>query len=156
MILIQSDMFKALWFMIYAIAGLTTGSIDSASVFCQISGFFTAVGIESSGKRDSSWPALPDANRSRLFGPDDCHTQRSIYIQTIDLDWRRWIIPVSLHCVCPLDHFAPPPSFARLPKSQWGLRIRWSELPSSREAFLVSARPQLDSTILHFHIHSCH
>lgn len=59
MILIQSDMFKALWFMIYAIAALTPGSIGSTSIFCQISGFFTAVGVELSGMRT-------------LLGPSHC------------------------------------------------------------------------------------
>lgn len=60
MILIQSDMFKTLWFVIYAIAALTSGSIQSASIFCQISGFFTAFGIELSGMNDSSWLDHPE------------------------------------------------------------------------------------------------
>lgn len=52
MILILSDLFKALWFMVYGIAALLPGTIQSASTFCQVSGFFTASGIELSGERD--------------------------------------------------------------------------------------------------------
>ncbi len=50
MLLIQSDMFKALWFMIYPIVIFTHGPVADSSTFCQVSGFFLSVGIESSGK----------------------------------------------------------------------------------------------------------
>jgi len=50
MLLIQSDMFKALWFMMYPIVTFANGPIDSRSKFCQANGFFLAVGIEASGK----------------------------------------------------------------------------------------------------------
>ena len=49
MLLIQSDMFKALWFMVYPIVTFVTGHVDSHSTFCQVNGFFLAVGIEASG-----------------------------------------------------------------------------------------------------------
>jgi G protein-coupled receptor GPR1 len=48
MLLIQSDMFKALWFMIFPIVDFSYGPIHSSSTFCQASGFFLAVGIEAS------------------------------------------------------------------------------------------------------------
>lgn len=49
MLLIQSDMFKALWFMIYPIVTFVSGPVLSSSTFCQVNGFFLAVGIEASG-----------------------------------------------------------------------------------------------------------
>ncbi|PMD36189.1 hypothetical protein L207DRAFT_637343 [Hyaloscypha variabilis F] len=48
MLLIQSDMFKALWFMIYPIVTFSTGPILSGSRFCQVNGFFISLGIEAS------------------------------------------------------------------------------------------------------------
>lgn len=56
MLLIQSDMFKALWFMLYPVVVFTTGPVASESTFCQVNGFFLALGIEASGTiPGSSW-----------------------------------------------------------------------------------------------------
>jgi len=49
MLLIQSDMFKALWFMLYPIVTFLHGPIPSNSKFCQVNGFFISLGIEASG-----------------------------------------------------------------------------------------------------------
>ena len=49
MLLIQSDMFKALWFMIYPIVTFAHGPIPTGSDFCQVNGFFISLGIEASG-----------------------------------------------------------------------------------------------------------
>jgi len=49
MLLIQSDMFKALWFMVYPIVTFLNGPIQNSSNFCQVNGFFLSVGIEASG-----------------------------------------------------------------------------------------------------------
>lgn len=49
MLLIQSDMFKALWFMIYPIVTFIHGPVSNDSTFCQVNGFFISVGIEASG-----------------------------------------------------------------------------------------------------------
>jgi G protein-coupled receptor GPR1 len=49
MLLIQSDMFKALWFMVYPIVTFSSGPVQSNSNFCQVNGFFLAWGIEASG-----------------------------------------------------------------------------------------------------------
>ncbi|KAE9371195.1 hypothetical protein N431DRAFT_409675 [Stipitochalara longipes BDJ] len=48
MLLIQSDMFKALWFMLYPIVTFSTGPILRGSRFCQVNGFFISLGIEAS------------------------------------------------------------------------------------------------------------
>ncbi|KAF4636171.1 hypothetical protein G7Y89_g1921 [Cudoniella acicularis] len=48
MLLIQSDMFKALWFMIYPIVVFSYGPVPSNSKFCQVNGFFISLGIEAS------------------------------------------------------------------------------------------------------------
>ena len=51
MLLIQSDMFKALWFMIYPIVSFTNGPIKRGSAFCQANGFFISIGLEASGTK---------------------------------------------------------------------------------------------------------
>ncbi|CAG8961677.1 hypothetical protein HYFRA_00006215 [Hymenoscyphus fraxineus] len=48
MLLIQSDMFKALWFMMYPIVVFAQGPIASEHTFCQVNGFFVSIGIEAS------------------------------------------------------------------------------------------------------------
>ncbi|KAG4440658.1 hypothetical protein IFR05_003856 [Cadophora sp. M221] len=48
MLLIQSDMFKALWFMIYPIVVFIHGPVRDTSTFCQVNGFMIALGIEAS------------------------------------------------------------------------------------------------------------
>lgn len=48
MLLMHSDMLKALWFMIYPVVDYIHGPIASKSIFCQVSGFFLAVGFEAS------------------------------------------------------------------------------------------------------------
>lgn len=48
MLLIQSDMLKAIWFMVFPVVDSLRGPIKSSSAFCQVSGFFLAVGIEAS------------------------------------------------------------------------------------------------------------
>ncbi|KAL2070776.1 hypothetical protein VTL71DRAFT_13802 [Oculimacula yallundae] len=48
MLLIQSDMFKALWFMIYPIVVFVNGPVRDTSAFCQVNGFMIALGIEAS------------------------------------------------------------------------------------------------------------
>ncbi|TVY25321.1 G protein-coupled receptor [Lachnellula hyalina] len=48
MLLIQSDMFKALWFMMYPIVTFSRGPVPGNSKFCQVNGFFLSLGIEAS------------------------------------------------------------------------------------------------------------
>lgn len=48
MLLIQSDFIKSVWFVVFPIVDYTHGPITSDSAFCQVSGWFVAVGIESS------------------------------------------------------------------------------------------------------------
>jgi len=49
MLLIQSDMFKALWFMVYPFVVFAHGPVPNDSKFCQINGFFLSLGMEASG-----------------------------------------------------------------------------------------------------------
>lgn len=65
MLLIQSDMFKALWFMVYPIVTFTSGRPSSHSTFCQVNGFFLSIGIEASGTYLSQEisPRIADMNR---------------------------------------------------------------------------------------------
>jgi len=49
MLLICSDFWKASWQLIYPAVVIITGSADSKSPFCQVTGFFISMGIEASG-----------------------------------------------------------------------------------------------------------
>jgi G protein-coupled receptor GPR1 len=71
MILITSGMFKAFWCWIYAIVILKQGDIDSSSAFCQVSGFFLALGTEASGLQETSRRDSGTANIHRPCSPDD-------------------------------------------------------------------------------------
>lgn len=47
--MVISDFMKSIWFMLYDIVSITAGKeLPSASIFCQVSGFFLAIGIEAS------------------------------------------------------------------------------------------------------------
>lgn len=48
LLLILSDMWKALWYFIFPIVVFTRGKVESTSNFCQASGFFIALGTEAS------------------------------------------------------------------------------------------------------------
>jgi G protein-coupled receptor GPR1 len=48
LLLILSDMWKALWYFIFPVVVFTRGKVDSTSNFCQASGFFIALGTEAS------------------------------------------------------------------------------------------------------------
>jgi G protein-coupled receptor GPR1 len=49
MLLIQSDMIKAVGFMLYPVIVFAQGPVTSDSIFCQFNGFVLSVGIEASG-----------------------------------------------------------------------------------------------------------
>ncbi len=48
LLLIQSDCLKSMAFVVFAIVSFVWGNVPSDSVFCQVSGFALAIGIESS------------------------------------------------------------------------------------------------------------
>ncbi|TQS37176.1 hypothetical protein Golomagni_02358 [Golovinomyces magnicellulatus] len=48
MLLINSDMFKAIWAMTYPIVFISSGQVRNQSVFCQIGGFFLSVSMTQS------------------------------------------------------------------------------------------------------------
>jgi len=49
MLLIQSNVFRAIWIFIGPIVALRHGALQTGSVFCDVSGFLYAVGTEASG-----------------------------------------------------------------------------------------------------------
>lgn len=85
MLLIQSDMFKAFWFMVYPIVTFVNGPVNSHSTFCQVNGFFLAVGIESSGKFNLRTKELdPDGHLylDRFFCAHDCNSYGSLHLRS--------------------------------------------------------------------------
>lgn len=76
MLLIQSDMFKALWFFIYPIVVFTKGPQLSTSTFCQVNGCMISLSIEA-----SDFAILMIAVHSSLY----------IFVQ--------WLLPVREDCI---------------------------------------------------------
>jgi G protein-coupled receptor GPR1 len=50
MLLIQSDMFKAIWYFTFPLVAFVRGPIPTSSPFCQVAGFCIAFGTEASGE----------------------------------------------------------------------------------------------------------
>lgn len=47
--LIIGDLFKSMWYLVFAVAALSVGGIASSSAFCQLDGFFLQCAIEACG-----------------------------------------------------------------------------------------------------------
>lgn len=49
LLLIISDMFKSLWYLVFPAVSLGIHGVSSSATFCQVGGFFLQAGIESCG-----------------------------------------------------------------------------------------------------------
>jgi G protein-coupled receptor GPR1 len=56
MLLILSNLWRALWYFLFPIVGFARGTISSQSSFCQVSGFMLSYGIEGAGMQMRSCP----------------------------------------------------------------------------------------------------
>jgi G protein-coupled receptor GPR1 len=56
MLLILSNLWRALWYFLFPIIGFARGKISSQSAFCQVSGFMLSYGIEGAGMRKEVLP----------------------------------------------------------------------------------------------------
>ncbi|MBE3046238.1 hypothetical protein IMZ48_27615 [Candidatus Bathyarchaeota archaeon] len=81
MLLMHSDMLKALWFMIFPVVDYIHGPIASKSTFCQVSGFFLAVGIEAS---DIAVLLIAIHTALYIFRPKQPNGKNGLY------PYRRW------------------------------------------------------------------
>lgn len=81
MLLMQSDMLKALWFMVFPVVDLYHGPIKSSSAFCQASGFLLAVGIEAS---DMAVLLIAIHTALYIFRPKQPNGKHGLY------PYRRW------------------------------------------------------------------
>ena len=50
MLLIQSDLLKAIWYFTFPLVSFARGPVPSSSAYCRITGFFVALGTEASGE----------------------------------------------------------------------------------------------------------
>jgi hypothetical protein len=153
MLLIQSDMFKALWFMIYPIVTFTRGPVPSNSKFCQVNGFFLSLGIEASGKASDSTCRLK-LTHPRFCNSPDRSSYRIIYIQTEELRWRRRSLSISQVRIYRLGGFPGSHGITGFHQRPRGICSRRNLLLSPRPAILVSTCPGLDPSICYFHHHS--
>lgn len=81
MLLMQSDMLKALLFMVFPVVDLVHGPIKSSSPFCQASGFLLAVGIEAS---DMAVLLIAIHTALYIFRPKQPNGKHGLY------PYRRW------------------------------------------------------------------
>jgi hypothetical protein len=155
MLLIQSDMFKALWFMVYPIVVFAHGPVPNDSKFCQVNGFFLSLGMEASGTGTRSTILWSRANSNCRFRySHDRRSHRPVHIQTSVLRRRKRFISLPSHCIHSLGCVPCSYGFPSLHQQQRRVHIRWHILLSSGEAILVSTRAQLDPSLLNFHIYS--
>jgi G protein-coupled receptor GPR1 len=85
MLLMLSDSFKALWFLIFPLTIFTHGRVNSSSRFCQVGGFCIALAIEA-----SDFASLMIAIHLALcvFGPQKPRGESGLW------GYRRWIYPL--------------------------------------------------------------
>jgi len=76
MLLIIGDALEALFFLVFPIRYLVTGPINSRSAFCQVSGFFLALGIESS---DIAVALIAIHTALYIFKPNQGSGQSGLY-----------------------------------------------------------------------------
>ena len=50
MLLIQSDLLKAVWYFTFPLVSFAQGPVPTSAAYCQVTGFFVALGTEASGK----------------------------------------------------------------------------------------------------------
>lgn len=81
MLLIHSDILKALWFMIFPVVDLLHGPVQSSSPFCQASGFFLSVGVEAS---DFAVLLIAIHTALYIFRPKRANGKSGLY------PYRRW------------------------------------------------------------------
>ncbi len=155
MLLIQSDMFKALWFMLYPIVVFVNGPVKDTSAFCQVNGFMISLGIEASGRHNLSC-GIASTNASRFLRAHDRGPQRLVYIQATVLRWRGWLVSTSENCVYTLGRISSPDGLSGLYKRSACICFRRDLLLSSGPTFLVSISVRLDTSIYHFYFHSRH
>src|SRR5580700_6631670 len=121
MLLIQSDLFKALGFMLAPIYGLVFEPVKSSSTFCQVDGFIIALGVEASGTT-SPLSSCPMLIYYRPRGPHDRYSQRVIRIPARHNRWNRRTLPVPACSICHLDRVPSAYGVARVFKSRQRLR----------------------------------
>ena len=87
MLLIQSDLSKALWYLLFPIVAFTHGPIASSSRFCQATGFFVSFFTEASGKCNESVNVAQLTIIYRLCDPNDSSSCRSLCFPVGQFQW---------------------------------------------------------------------
>ncbi|OWP06462.1 hypothetical protein B2J93_9235 [Marssonina coronariae] len=129
MLLIQSDMFKALGFMVYPIVVFVYGPVQDASTFCQINGFMTALGIEA-----SDFAVLMIAIHSALyiFRPRSSGSEGGLYPYR-RLAYILWIVfPVLMASLAFLNHrhaYVSEGTYCYLPVRPFWYRLALDWIP---------------------------
>lgn len=155
MLLIQSDMFKALWFMIYPIVVFARGPVRSESIFCKVNGFFVAVGIEASGTTYTlAYSCVPRLSGYRYRCAHDCHSLRSVYLRTESHIRRRGSLPISAPGVLDLVLLSNHHGFNSLRQRYQCICVTGHLLLSSSTAILVQSCIELGPSIYYFPFHS--
>jgi len=130
MFLILSDTFKALWYFLFPVVVLSRGPVASSSGFCQATGFFLAVGIES-----SDFAILMIALHAILYifhPPARSEDSGGLY------RWRKFIYPAwvalpvlaaSLAFINSGDAYTTAGTFCYLPRRPFWYRLALSWIP---------------------------
>ncbi|KAI9787249.1 MAG: hypothetical protein M1839_003487 [Geoglossum umbratile] len=129
MLSIQSNMFKALWFLIYPTVSAVLGEVRSSSKFCQASGFFIALGLEA-----SDFAILMIAVHSALcvFNPGGRIGENGLYPYRY-IAYALWVIfPILMASLAFLNTYGAyvaSPSACYLPVRPFWYRLGFSWIP---------------------------
>jgi G protein-coupled receptor GPR1 len=129
MLLMLSDCFKALWFLIFPLTIFTHGRVNSASRFCQVGGFCIALAIEAS---DFATLMIAIHLALCIFGPQKPRGESGLW------GYRRWIYPLwvalpilaaSLAFTNPGNAYVAVETFCYLPNQPLWYRLALSWIP---------------------------
>lgn len=150
MILVIGDLIRSIWFFIIPLINLVRGPVESHTDFCQVSGFFLQVGIETAGKFLSAG-SLYLTYESRLRHLGNCHTYIPPGLQAnyrrIRRSLRDWSLQVALCDLCGCCCHSILHVLTRFHPQKWRLLIPRPDVFIAFTPFLVPSGNRLDPAL---------
>ncbi|MCJ1250875.1 hypothetical protein MMC30_008103 [Trapelia coarctata] len=129
MLLIQSDLLKAIWYFTFPLVSFARGPVPSGSAYCQITGFFVALGTEAS---DFAILMIAIHAAMYVFQSSAATTEAGLYNYRY-ITYTCWIIyPVlmaSLAFTNPMDPYLSSGTICSLPVRPFWYRLALSWIP---------------------------
>ena len=148
-LLIVSDGFKSLWYIVYPLVSFHSGIPPTNSTICQASGFFIALGTEASGQSANVFSDLQSVTKwlYRFCHLDHRCPYRSLHFQNPSLGRGSWHILPSVLCLRWLDRFSCAHGFSCLRQPNGTIYRNEYILHATCQTVLVSLGIELDSSL---------